>query len=33
VQVNGHGVKVSITSGGDDDLAIHVVNPAAPSAS
>jgi immune inhibitor A len=33
VQVNGHGVKVSITSGGDDDLGIHVVNPAAPSAS
>jgi immune inhibitor A len=29
VQVNGHGVKVTVTGGGDDDLAIHVVNPAA----
>jgi immune inhibitor A len=28
VKVNGHGVKVTVLSGGDDDLLISVVNPA-----
>ena len=27
VKVNGHRVKVTVVSGGDDDLVISVVNP------
>jgi immune inhibitor A len=30
VKVNGHGVTVTVVSGGDGDLVISVVNPAAP---